>query len=375
VANDPRSFDTVAGSVKLFLFLILAACWPRTDAARADGTAATPQSGGALFALIGDFPLGAATSRTDYESIDPAARRLYIAKMGEGKLLVYDLARERLMREVAGLPKITGVLAVHELHQVYASVPGSGIAASIRVGVGMLGLFSGAGAVAIFDSDTLKEVARLPGGVFPDGIAYDPIEQRIFVSDELGSAISIIDARSNRVLARLKMTGEVGNVQFDSTTSRVYAPLQTRNALAAIDPSKLVLVAQTALAGCEHPHGLAIAPGAAVGFVACDGNDVLLAVDLETGRVICSRPIAHDPDVLAVDPNIKRLYVASESGNLSTFDVTNPKFPVALGNIFVGDDAHAVAVDPISHRLYFALANVNGRATLRVLVPQSSTAQ
>jgi len=325
---------------------------------------------GTLFTLVGDFPLGAATSRTDYQSIDAEARRLYIAKMGDGKLLVYDLVQDRLVREIADLPKITGVLAVPQLHRVYASVPGSGIAASFRVGLGMLGLSSGTGNVAIFDSESLKEAARLPGGVFPDGIAYDPLEQRIFVSDELGEAVTVVDARSDRLEARIKMPGEVGNVQYDPKTAKVFAPLQTRNALAVIDPAKNALVAQFALAGCDHPHGLAIASGAAVGYVACDGNDVLLVVHLETGRISGSRPIAHDPDVLGTDPELKRLYVASESGSLSTFDITNAESPAALGNVFVGDDAHAVAVDPSSHRLYLALPSVNGKAVLRVLAPR-----
>jgi DNA-binding beta-propeller fold protein YncE len=327
---------------------------------------------GTLFTLVGDFSLGAATNRTDYQSVDAVARRLYIAKMGEGKLLVYDLVQDRLVREIAGLPKVTGVLAVPQLHRVYASVPGSGIGASFRVGLGMLGLSSGTGRVAIFDSETLKEVGHVSGGVFPDGITYDPFEQRIFVSDELGAAVTVIDARSNRLLARIKMTGEVGNVQYDPKTEKVFAPLQTRNALAVIDPAKNALVAQFALAGCDHPHGLAIASGAAVGYVACDGNDVLVVVNLETGRITGSRPIAHDPDVLAIDPELKRLYVASESGNMSTFDITNAESPVALGSVFVGDNAHAVAVDPSSHRLYLALPSVNGKAVLRVLAPRAA---
>jgi len=325
---------------------------------------------GTLFTLVGDFPLGAATSRTDYQSIDAEARRLYIAKMGDGKLLVYDLVQDRLVREFAGLPKITGVLAVPQLHRVYASVPGSGIGAALRVGLGILGLSSGSGTVAIFDSESLKELARLPGGVFPDGIAYDPLEQRIFVSDEFGAAVTVIDARSDRLLARIKMPGEVGNVQYDTKTARIFAPLQTRNALAVIDPAKDALVAQFALAGCDHPHGLAIASGGAVGYVACDGNDVLFVVNLETRRIAGSRPIAHDPDVLAIDPELKRLYAASESGNLSTFDITNVESPVALGNVFVGDGAHAVTVDPSSHRLYLALQSVNGKTVLRVLAPR-----
>jgi hypothetical protein len=84
------------------------------------------------------------------------------------------------------------------------------------------------------------------------------------------------------------------------------------------------------------------------------------------------QPVAHDPDVLAIDAQANRLHVAAESGNLSSFDIAQAETPHALGDVYVGDGAHAVAVDPVSHRLYLALADVNGRAVLRVLAPKLS---
>ena len=318
---------------------------------------------------IEDFPLGLSVSRTDYESIDPVARRLYIANMGGGQLVVFDIEHNALIAKRDGFPKVTGVLVVPELRKVFASVPGSGILPSLSVGLGMAGLSSGTGKIAILDAETLHELARPPGGVFPDGIAYDPRERRIFVSDELGSAIIVIDAVSNRKVGRIATGGEVGNVRYDPTSEKAYAPVQSHNELVSIDPDRLALTTRHATTGGEHPHGFIVAPGTTVGYVACDGNDRLLAVDLRTGDILANLPVAHDPDVLAIDEGLGRLYVASESGNLSIFDIGKATAPVPLGQVFVGDDAHAVAVDPVSHRLYFALADLDGRMVLRVLSP------
>lgn len=322
-----------------------------------------------LFEHMDDFPLGTSSNRMDYQSLDPAAHRLYIAGMGAGKLLVFDIAHNKLAASLDGFPKVTGVLAVPELHKVYASVPGAGLIPSLSVALGMMGLSSGRGAVAIVDTRTMREIARLPGGVFPDGIAYDPKDYKIFVSDELGSAVSVIDAGNNRLITRIATGGEVGNVRYDPVTAKVYAPLQSRDELAVIDPASLQLVARYPLPGGEHPHGLTIAPGWPVGYVACDGNDRLLTVDLATGNVLDRQPVAHDPDVLAIDAEARRLYVASESGRLSTFDIGAATRPRPLGDVFVGRDAHSVAVDPATHRLYFPLASVKGKSVLRVLVP------
>lgn len=322
------------------------------------------------FSLAGDYPLGAAVNRTDYESIDAAARRLYISKMGGGQLLVFDLERNKLIATLDNFPKVTGTLAVPELHKVYASVPGGGLMRSISVGLGMAGLSSGKGQVAVLDSQTLKERARLPGGVFPDGIAYDAKDGAVFVSDELGSALAVLDAERDKFIARIDTGGEVGNVRYDAANGRIYVPVQSNNELIAVNPETRAVVARYPLNGCDHPHGFIIAPGNAVGYAACDGNNRLLAIDLENGRVLRTLPVADDPDVMFIDPALNRLYVATEPGNLSIFDITSPGAPVSLGAVFVADGAHTVAVDPVSHRLYFALANLGGKATLRVLTPK-----
>ena len=333
------------------------------------GSCARAEPVSRLFTLIGDHPLGAATNRTDYESIDPTARRLYLAKMGAGQLVVFDIERDKLVAQLDGFPKVTGVLAVPELHKVYASVPGGGVLSSLSQGLGMVGLSSGQGDIVVRDTRDLKEVTRLPGGVFPDGIAYDPKERRIFVSDELGGAVTVVDADANKSVARIDTGGEVGNVRYDPATAKVFVPVQSHDELIEIDPKRLAVSARHPLAGCDHPHGFVVAPKGGVGYVACDGNDTLLTVDFANGHVLAARPVAHDPDVLAIDEALSRLYVATEPGNLSVFDIATQNKPMSLGEVFIAKGAHAVAVDPATHRLYFALADLNGRAVLRVIAP------
>jgi YVTN family beta-propeller protein len=336
----------------------------------ADAVAAT-ESGfdSRLYTLIADIPLGPAANRIDYLSLDAGAKRLYVSLMGAGKLLVFDTAANKPLTQLDGFPKTTGVLAVPSLHRVFSSVPGGGLGPSLSQGLGMLGLSSGHSAVALVDSDSLRVIARLPGGVFPDGIAYDPKDNRIFVSDEMGSAVTVIDPVQNRVIARIAAGGEVGNVQYDPTTAKLYAPIQTKNELAVFDAASNTRTGAYPLSRCQHPHGLAIPPGTAIGYVACDENDILVTVDLKTGKELSHLPLGHDPDVLAMDGTAKRLYVASESGNLSAFDIASPAAPVALGDSFVGKNAHSVAADPQTHRIYLPLADQGGRSVMRIIAP------
>ncbi|MER9237098.1 hypothetical protein NKI56_34865 [Mesorhizobium sp. M0622] len=95
--------------------------------------AAPPPSADKFFALERDVPLGPKIDRFDYQSLDPGTGRLFISGMSIGKLLVFD-STNKLLTKLNGYPQVTGVLAVPELHKVYASVPGDGIAAWHAIG-------------------------------------------------------------------------------------------------------------------------------------------------------------------------------------------------------------------------------------------------
>lgn len=317
--------------------------------------AAPPVSADLLFTPERDVPLGSKIDRFDYQSLDPSTGRLFISGMSIGKLLVFDISTNKLLMELDGYPQVTGVLAVPALHKVYASVPGEG----------------GNGKVVILDTNTLHEIARVPGGVFPNGITYDPDDRTIFVTDEFGKGVTIIDGEADRNTGRVELGGLIGNVQYDPTTKRVYAAVKNTNELVAIDPKSHAVVARYRLNGGRHPHGVAIAPESAIGFVACDEDDRLLIVALDTGRVLNQLPIAHRPDVLAIDPALRRLYVASESGALSVLDIKDVTSPAVIATFPFAENAHSVGVDPNSHRVFFPLRNVNGRAVLRIVQPKT----
>lgn len=331
--------------------------------------AAPPPSADLLFNPERDVPLGPKIGRFDYQSLDPGTGHLFISGMSIGKLLVFDTSANKLLTELDGYPEVTGVLVVPELHKVYASVPGDGVLLSVAAG--MAGIGSGSGQVVILDSRTLHEIARVPGGLFPNGITYDPDDRTIFVTDEYGRGVTIIDGEADRTIGRVELGGLIGNVQYDPITKRVYAAVKNTNELVAIDPKSHLVVARYRLQGGRHPHGVAIAPGSGIGLIACDEDDRLLVVALDTGRVLDNLPIAHKPDVLAIDQSLHRLYIASESGALSVLDIKDAASPAVIATFPFGENAHSVGVDPNSHRVFLPLRNVDGRAVLRILQPRT----
>ena len=318
---------------------------PRGWAATTASPAGAPR--GAL-RPVADIPLPGPANRFDYQSIDRVARRLYLNHMNAGRLVVFDLDSSKVLAEVGELDRATGVLAVPAHHAVYVSA-------------------AGRHEVAAIDDRSLRVTSRVGGITFPDGIAYAPAEHKLFVSDETGDADVVIDARTNTKRATIALGGEAGNTLYDSVSHCILVAVQTRNQLVAIDPSTERIVARYDLPGSDHPHGFTLDEPGRLAFISCEGNGKLLVVDLRTMRVLSTHRVGDRPDVLAWDPGWRRLYVASESGVVSSFESVGAELR-PLGELRI-PHAHTVAVDSRTHRVYLALEDVGGRPLLRVMMP------
>ena len=314
----------------------------------ANSTADTGSSGLPLRVLT-DIPLTGGTTRFDYQSLDSGSGRLYIAHLGSDLMTIFDVNKQTVLGDVKDLKRVHGVLAVPELHRVYASATGTN-------------------ELAVIDDQSLSIVARVPAGDYPDGIAYASKANKIYVSDLHGKTETVVDAKTNRRLTTIALGGGAGNSQYDAATSRIFVTVDGKEELAEIDPNTDQIVARYPLSGCKGSHGLLIDSERRLAFAACEDNSKLVVFDLETKKATMTLAVGADPDVLAFDAGLRRLYVSAESGVISVFDERDRGLQ-KIGEGFFAANAHSVAVDPSTHRVYFPLHNINGKPVLRIAVP------
>ena len=298
--------------------------------------------------LMREIVLPGPANRFDYQSVDPVSGRIYMNHMNAGRTIVFDADSGRVVAEIAGVSRATGVRVVAPHHQLYISAAGSHD-------------------VAIADDRTLKIIARVGGIRFPDGIAYASDADKVFVSDESGDADVVIDPATHAKRSTIALGGEAGNTQYDSVSRCILVAVQTRNQLAAIDPVSEKVVQRYELPGSDHPHGFAISEPDRLAFVSSEDNATLQVVDLRTMKVIGQHKVGESPDVLAWDPGWRRLYVAAEGGVVSAFWLNGTTLE-SLGELRI-PRAHTVSVDPRTHLVYLPLENVGGRPALRVYQP------
>jgi DNA-binding beta-propeller fold protein YncE len=331
--------STVLTLVLLILVMGLEAARPSNAA---DSTKPAPLK------KVADIPMPDPAVRFDYQSLDATQGRLYISHMNANQLVVFDTNKREVVANLDGFSSVQGMWAVTELGRVYASVTGEH-------------------KVAAVDAKTLQTLAKVGPIKYPDGIAYAPGPQRVFVSDEHGDVDAVIDTKTNSLLANIPLGGGAGNTVYDSGSGHILVAVHEKNELVGIDPASLQIIGHYPMTGIESPHGIALDEVGRLAFVAGEDNHMLAVVDLSTMKVLATHPVGKDPDVLAFDPGLRRLYVSAESGNVFVFR-EDGKMLVDEGHILI-PHAHTVCVDPNTHLVYFPLENIDGHPLLRIMEP------
>lgn len=265
---------------------------------------------------------------------------MFLAHLAASEVVVFNVKTNRVVSTVANVDHVHGVLVVPELGRVFATA-------------------TGMNQVVILDERSLKVIARVPGGTYPDGMAYDTVDKKLYVSDEHGGTETVIDTRRDMRVATISLRGNVGNTQYDVASHRIYVNVQTRGDLVAIDPAKDAIVARYPLSDCRSNHGLYLDQAHRRAYIACEDNAKLVVFDLTSLHQTQTIDVGNDPDVLAYDERLARLYVAAESGTVSVLWAKAAGLQ-KLGEAFLAKNAHVVAVDRRSHRVYFPVLDDGG---------------
>jgi DNA-binding beta-propeller fold protein YncE len=226
--------------------------------------------------------------------------------------------------------------------------------------------------LVIIDSESLTEVARVATGNAPDGVAWDPTHAVVGVSDQGDGALSLIAEAGTGSRRQVTLGNETGNVSFAAGRGVFWVTVVADSGtslLCSVDPVSMVAVARIPLPGCAGAHGLRLHPDGKSALVACEGNSRVARVELDGPHALSLTASGAQPDVLALDAGLGWLYVAAESGDVRIFDLSKPGL-VTIGRERPGNGSHSVAVDPVTHHVFFPLAvGPRGTPLLRIMRP------
>jgi hypothetical protein len=222
--------------------------------------------------------------------------------------------------------------------------------------------------IGIFTPSAHPDVVKVPVGLRPNGLAYDPARRLILVGNVGDAAIpsshtlSMVGLDERTVLAEISVPGRSRWAIYDPEIEAFYVNIADPPQIVLVasrDPSR---IAHAFAVPCAGPHGLDLDLASHRLFCACDAQ-VLVTLDARSGRVQSQTELSGAPDVIFFDSARRRLYVAV--GNPGTIDVLDTATMERLESVPSEEGAHTLALAPAGDRVYAFLPKTHRAATYR----------
>src|SRR5580698_3697317 len=207
--------------------------------------------------------------RFDYVFADAEGRRLYVPRTGTTpRVSAYDLDT---LKQVGEIPNVNA----------------RGVAVDPKTGHG----FASSNPVAMFDTKTLAPIKTIAVEGGPDGILFDPFNQRVWIFSHRAPNATIIDAKDGSIVGTLDLGGSPEQAVSDGK-GHMWIDLEDKDSIAAVDTKEMKLTATYTLDGKGGgPSGLAFDPKNRILFASCHTPAVMVILNADSGKVIDTLPV------------------------------------------------------------------------------------
>jgi DNA-binding beta-propeller fold protein YncE len=276
----------------------------------------------------------------DYIYADPAGRRLYIPRRGnpatpevQTRLSIYNLDTLELAGEIAG-------------------VGGNGAAVDPKSGHG----FTSSRPVSMFDTKTMKLIKTIDvaEAARPDGIYFDPFNERVYVFSHPTKDATVIDAKDGSVLGTIDLGG-VPEQGVGDGKGMLYVVMQdAEGSVTAVDVKTMKAIAHYPLGDKGRCNGLALDPKNQVLFAACanSGNPpaqpaqpMMVILSAKDGKILTSVPLAGGSDGAAFNPSTMEAFSTHGNGTLTVVKEKSPTSFEVEQNLQTMNGARTIAFD------------------------------
>ncbi len=297
------------------------------------------------------IPLGEVRGRIDHLGVDLPRQRLFVAELGNNSLGVVDLVAGKLLRRIGGLAEPQGV----------AYDPASDTVFVADAGDGVVHRFTGA---------ELTPLDPLRLGDDADNVRLAPKDAQVVVGYGEG-ALALISAASGKLDAKIPLPGHPESFQLERNAPRIFVNVPDAQQIIVVDRVTRQQVASWSIAdaGANFPMALDEAGGR---LLTVYRRPALLAVfDTHSGAPLARLPACGDSDDVFLDAKRQRVYLSCGAGFLEVIQKRGDSYQ-ELARIPTVAGARTALFVPERDRLYLAVRASGGeRAAVWVFRPTS----
>jgi DNA-binding beta-propeller fold protein YncE len=291
--------------------------------------------------------LGEVAGRIDHLAADTARKRLFVAELGNNSVAVVDLTAGRVIKRLTGLREPQGVAYAPAQDRLFVANGGSG-------------------RVLVYSGDDFAPAGEVGLGDDADNVRLDA-KGHVLVGYGSG-AIAIVDPATLKRIGEWPLSAHPEPFQIAPDGKRLYVNEPNAMRIGVIDAETGREVGRWGLTGATANFPLALDAQAHRLFVAYRLPALLAAFDSETGKLAGRAEICRDADDVFVDPKRQRVYVTCGEGAI---DVLDEATLTELGRLRTRSGARTGLFVADLDRLVVAAPAANGAsAELRVYRPR-----
>ena len=294
------------------------------------------------------IPLGQVSGRIDHLGIDLERKRLLVAELGNNSLGVVDLAAGKVLSRVAGLAEPQGAAYVPSSDSIFVANAGDG---SVRV----------------LRGEDLAPIGHIELGDDADNVRVDPARKRVLVGYGKG-ALAVIDPVSLAKTADIRLKAHPEGFQIDETGTQVFVNVPDAHEIVVVDlATGSTQSLPTQGAGSNFPMAI---DGEAHRFLVIFRNPpTLMAFSSQDGHVAAKVDTCGDADDVFVDRKRHRVYVSCGEGAVDVLEPDQQGYR-RLARVPTASGARTSLFVPELDRLFVAVrAGSNEPAAIWVFRP------
>jgi len=260
----------------------------------------------------------------DYVYADVDGRRLYVPRPGASgaRIMVFDLDSLASVGEIPNA-NARGVAVDPESHHGFGSSK----------------------PVVMWDTNTLATIKTINVDGGPDGILFDPFNERVYVFSHRAPNATVIDAKDGSVVGTIDLGGAPEQAVTDKK-GHIYVDIEDKDNIAVVDAKTLKVTAHYSLAGKGGgPGGLALDDENHVLFAACHEPATMVILNAEDGKIITTLPIGQGVDGAGFNPNTMEAFSSQGDGTLTVIKETSPTKFVVEQNAATERGARTMTID------------------------------
>ncbi|HVY83355.1 MAG TPA: hypothetical protein VG994_20375 [Steroidobacteraceae bacterium] len=299
------------------------------------------------------IPLGDVSGRIDHLAFDPTRQRLYVAELGNNSVGIVDLRARKVIRTVPGFSEPQGIAYEPSTDTIYVASGGDGT-------------------VRIFRGGDFAPLGTLSLGADADNVRIDREAPRVYVGYGDG-ALAVIDAATRTRIANIPLQGHPESFQLEPNGDRIFVNVPDAGHIAVLSRTKNQQVTTWPTDDLRANYPLALdAPGNRV-IAVFRRPARLQTFDMRTGRTQSGIDICSDSDDVFVDAARHDVYVICGQGYVDVLDASGEHFTSA-GRFATSSGSRTGLFVPELDRLFVAIRASHGEpAAIWALKPRART--